>query len=320
MTVVYHIETHRNPRQVEHLVRTLVSGDTDTLVVIDQDRRFESPDSALLTRLGAVLHLSDGGYGDLTHVRRWLRTVQWLQDEGIDYRWLSNLSGQDYPVRSLAAIHGDLAATRTDAFVETFDVFDEAQTPWGIARGRTRYEFEHRRFRALTPHAQRLIRPAQALNVMQPWVRVSTAYGLAVGKASSSPWGHDVVLKGGSFFTTLRRPAVEAVRRFVDVRSDVMAYLEGCLAPEEVFFQTALGWAIEHDREAATLVVENDCRRYFDFTHTEFNHPKTLTEDDLPLAARSGADFARKFDDASNPGVLDRIDQLVGTGATSAAG
>jgi hypothetical protein len=129
-----------------------------------------------------------------------------------------------------------------------------------------------------------------------------------------------VVLKGGSFFTTLRRPAVEAVRRFVDVRSDVMAYLEGCLAPEEVFFQTALGWAAEHDREALTLVIENDCRRYFDFTHTEFNHPKTLTEDDLPLATRSGADFARKFDDAAHPGVLDRIDQLVGTGAASAAG
>lgn len=320
MTVVYHLETHRNPRQIEHLVRRLVSEVADAVVVVDHDRRFEPPDAAVLARLGAVLHLSDGGYGDLSHVRRWLGTVQWLDDEGIAYSWLTNLSGQDYPVRSMAAIHGDLAVTRSDAFVQTFDVLDAAESRWGVARGRTRYEFEHHRLMALSQNAQRLIRPVQALNVVQPWVRLSTAYGLAFGTSRPSPWGADVVLKGGSFFTTLRRPAVEAVRNFVDSRADVMAYLEGCLAPEEVFFQTALGWAVEHDSAAATLVVENDCRRYFDFTNTEFNHPKTLTEHDVPLAMGSGADFARKFDDASHPGVLDRIDDLVSNGAASATG
>jgi hypothetical protein len=320
MTVVYHVETHRNPRQVEHLVRTIVEGAPDALVVVDHDSRFPSPDRTVLEGLGVVLRLSEGGYGDLSHVRRWLATARWLQDEGIGFEWLSNLTGQDYPVRSVAAIHTDLAKSEVDAFIQTFPVLDAQQTRWSVAQGRTRYEFGHRRVRRLSPRSQRLLRPLQAVNLAQPWLRLSTAYGLTVGVSRESPWGADVVLRGGSYFTTLRRPAVEAVLRFVDSRPDVMTYLERCLAPEEVFFQTALGWVTAHDPEYRSLVVQNDCRRFFDFSQTELNHPRTLTEADLPTVLGSGADFARKFDEAATPGLLDTIDELLSAAPASAAG
>ncbi len=309
MTVVYHIETHRNPRQIESLVRAIVRGAPDALVVVDHDRSFDAPDPGTLARLGAELRLSDGGYGDMTHVDRWLTTARWLRAEGIEYSYLTNLTGQDYPVRPVAQIHADLAGSGVDAYIQTFAVLDPDETKWGVARGRTRYEYRHRRLGRLRPWQQRALRPVQIVNAVQPWVRVTTSVGLALGRRERAPWGDDLVLRGGSFFCTLSRSAVDAVLRFDNFRPDVADYLSGSIAPDEVYLQTALGWAVDHDPKASSLVVENDCRRYFDFSESTFNHPRTFTSDDLPTVLGSGADFARKFDEACYPGVLEVVDR-----------
>ncbi len=319
MTFVYHVESHRNPRQIERLVRALVSGAPDALVIVNHDRSFESPDPSVIAGLGAELQLSDGGYGDMTHVNRWFSTARWLRAEGVDYSYLSNLTGQDYPIRPPAQIQTDLSSTGVDAFIQTFGVLDPDDTKWGVARGRTRYDFQHERLRRLSPWQQRALRPLQVLNVVQPWVRVTTSTGLAWGRRDPGPWGTDVELRGGSFFCTLSRGAVDAVLRFADRRPDVAEHLSGSIAPDEVYLQTALGWAIANDPEASDLVVENDCRRYFDFSESTFNHPRTLARENLPAAFASGADFARKFDEARYPGVLDAVDARLEVAAEGGA-
>lgn len=308
MTFVYHVETHRNPRQIESLVRAIVRAAPDSLVVVDHDRSFESPDPSVLARLGAELRLSDGGYGDMTHVNRWLSTVHWLQAEGVAYDYLSNLSGQDYPIRPVDQIHSEVAGSGIDAFIETFSVLDPTETTWGVPRGRTRYEFGHRRLSRLRPWQQQALRPAQAINKLQPWLRLTTSTGLMVGRRADGPWSDDLVLRGGSFFCTLSTAAVGAVLRFADERPDVADYLTRCITPEEVYFQTALGWAVENDDESRTLAIENNCRRYFDFSESKFNHPRTFDRADLPVVLASDADFARKFDEARYPGVLSLVD------------
>ena len=316
MKVVYHIETHRNPRQIERLVRTLMRGAPDALVIVDHDQAWESPDPALLSGLGAVLRLSDGGYGDMSHVRRWMNTAEWLKREGIDYDWLSNLTGQDYPIRSVESIHADLALSDADAYIQTFEVFNADETRWGVSRGRTRYDYHHHRLVRLSPRAQRALRPLQAVNKVQPWVRVTTSTGLALGVRDSGPWQHDVVLRGGSFFCTLGRRSVEAVLRFAAERPDVARHLEGSIAPDEVYLQTALGWAVDHDPQSKDLNIDGYCKRYFDFSESTFNHPRTFLKGDVPAVLASGADFARKFDEARNPGVLDLVDAEVGASLT----
>ena len=109
--------------------------------------------------------------------------------------------------------------------------------------------------------------------------------------------------------------------RFADERPDVADFLSGSIAPDEVYIQTALGWATTHDAGGRSLVISNDCRRYFDFSESTLNHPRTFTLDDLPDVLGSDADFARKFDEARSPGVLDAVDahllQRVGDDAPS---
>lgn len=195
-----------------------------------------------------------------------------------------------------------------DAFIQTFSVLDATETTWGVARGRTRYEFRYQRVGQLKSWQQLAIRPVQVVNTVQPWVRLTTSTGLRLGRRAEAPWGEGLVLRGGSLFCTLSQRAVQAVLQFASERPDVAEFLSSCVSPEEVYLQTALGWAVANDEQSLDLVIENDCRRYFDFSESAFNHPRTFTRTDLPAVFASGADFARKFDEARHPGVLALVD------------
>ena len=134
MTVVYHVETHRNPRQIERLARALLVRTPDAVVVIDHDKRFEAPDRRVLDKLGAHLRLSDGGYGDMSHVYRWMQS-RGVAGVGNSYTWVSNLTGRDYPIPPLDQVHAELTASAADAYIQTFDVLDADETHWGVAQG-----------------------------------------------------------------------------------------------------------------------------------------------------------------------------------------
>jgi hypothetical protein len=286
----------------------------DAVVVINHDERSEPLDVQALGKLGAVVQHAPGGYSDMSHARRWLQTVEWLMNEGVEFDWLSNLSGQDYPLRPLDQVHAELGASSADAYLEMFKVFDPSSTPWGLARGTTRYTFRHRRICRLRQEQMAVLRPLQVVNRLQPWFRMTTATGLTFGLRAAAPWGDDLTLYGGSFFTTLRRSAIDHVRTFVKSEPEVMEFLDGALAPAEVFFQTALGW------NTGELRIVNDCRRYFDFSNTRFNHPRTLVSADLPQVFASGKDFARKFDHETDSATLDAIDAHLERVAAEAVG
>ncbi len=84
----------------------------------------------------------------------------------------------------------------------------------------------------------------------------------------------------------------------------------GALCPDEAFPHT---------------VLANDCSlklsprelRYYDFTGAVLGHPKLLGLDDLPLVMASGCYFARKFDLARDPYILDVIDERRASAAGS---
>jgi hypothetical protein len=105
----------------------------------------------------------------------------------------------------------------------------------------------------------------------------------------------------GSNFTTLSRAFCEHLFSGDQSVARCRRYFEFVRLPEEFFFQTAL----VNSRFAATLV--NDNKRKIIWTGGP--HPRTLTMSDLPALLTSGAWFARKFDDAVDPDVLDALDR-----------
>ena len=304
MRVAYLVQSHRGPEQVLRLARALRSGSAESLVHLSHDRRGPELPVAALEALGGVsVHLDEGGYGDWSHVRRWLAAVAWLRDRGEPVDWVTNLTGQDYPLRPLAAIEADLAAADVDGFVEHFDVFGPAST-WPAHRARSRYLYRHRRLAALSPATARRLRPVQAVNRVQPWVRVHVSYGLTVGVRRPSVFTPSFRLYGGSAYSTLRWAAALRVLERAQTDRSLVAQFEHGLSPEEAFTQTVL-------LNDATLRISPESRRYFDFRGSQQNHPRVLTADDLPQALASGADFGRKFDLAADPRVFDLLDDVV---------
>jgi len=304
MRVGYLIQSHREPDQVLRLVRALRSGSPSSLIHISHDERGPALDATTLTALpGVSVHHDRGGYGDFTHVERYLTALEWLRDSGADVDWVVNLTGQCYPLRSVADIERDLRESHVDGFLEYFDAFGP-DSRWPAHRVRSRYLFRHRGLSALSPGARSRLRPLQAVNRLQPLVRVHVSYGLTVGVRAPSIFAAGFRLYGGSAYAALRWPAAMYVLERVRTDRRLLAQFAHALSPEEAIVQTVLC-------NAGRFRLANDARRFFDFSGSRFNHPRVLGPDDLGPAVASGADFGRKFDLGRDPQVFDRLDEIV---------
>jgi len=98
---------------------------------------------------------------------------------------------------------------------------------------------------------------------------------------------------GGSQWWNLSRAAADHVLEFVERHPDYRRYHEHTLAPDEIFFQSALlgtGFAEGHE-------VVDDALRFIRWPEGG-SHPRPLGPQDLPAMRASGALFARKLDPA----------------------
>lgn len=299
----YQVHTHRAPAQVVRLVRHLVRASTGAVVLVSHDERGEPLDAAALERLGDVHVLrTRGGYGDFSHVDRWMDAARWLTTHSVDYDWMVTVSGQDYPVRPLARVECELRGSAFDGYVEHFPVF-AASSRWPRRRARIRYLYRHRRLPAMPAAARRALRLASVIGLVQPLLALNAAYG-SVALRTPTPFGPGFPLYGGSFFTSLRRECVEYLRSFYEQRPAIVRYFRGTLAPEEVFFQTVL-------LASGRFALSGDCKRFLDFSGGDGARPRLLGVADLPVLLDSGAHFARKFDQAYDANVLDALDDAV---------
>lgn len=301
MRFCYHIQSHRSPEQLTRLVHAVKRYSPNSVIHISHDVNGARLDVAELQSLpDVVVQFHEGGYGDFSHVDRYMAAVDWLNGEGVHVDWLVNITGQDYPLRPLGAAEDELVQSGADGFMEYWDAFGP-ESHWPRRRVRSRYYFHHRRLMPLTATQKKVLRPLQALNRVQPLLRLHVSYGLAVGHRVRSPFGPDLRLHGGSAFSSLSWPVVAYLREYFDRRPDVVEYFRRCLSPVEAVFQTIVC-------SAGQFNLVPDCKRYFDFRGSEFNHPKSLTAEDLPRALASGAHFARKFDYEKHPELMDVLD------------
>lgn len=312
MRCCYHVQTHRSPHQVERLVATIRRSSPDSVIHISHDRNGPPLDITNLSRMGdTFVELHDGGYGDFSHVDRYLAGVDFVERHGLDVDWFVNLTGQDYPLVPLDRAEEELRSSGVDGFVEHWDAYSAA-AHWPAGRVRSRYEFRHHRVVPLSPRSQRLLHPLQAVNRVQPLVRVHVSYGLAIGRRTrplldgGTEPGLALALHGGSAYASLRWPVARLVRDVLTARPDLVDYFRHTLSPAEVVLQTIICHSPAF--RSGELRLDPDCKRWFDFRGSRFNHPKDLTLDDLPVALASGAHFARKFDAERRPELLDLLD------------
>lgn len=314
--VVYFLQTHTRPAQIARLVRVITEGSPDAVVLISHDVAGQPLDVPSLQALGNVHVLFHrGNYGDFSHVDRYFAAVDWLEENGIDYNWLENLSGQDYPLRPIAEIEAELDSTSFDGFLLYTAVFPE-RVPPAADHGATgyqlappfdaamRYDYRHWRLGKATDLKYRLMYPLMALNLVQPWIRVSNSYAVVGVRRRHSVFGPDFHCYGGSFFCTLRAGCVRYIREYARANPQVIDFFRTAMAPEETFFHSVLV-------NSGQFKLTTDYKRYIDWSVQNYTHPKTLGLEDVPALLASDAHWARKLDLSKDPGLFDVLDQRV---------
>ena len=319
--VCYCIHTHTRPAQIERLVQLIRSGcSPDSVVVIHHNAAGAPLDIPRLESLpGVYVIQGPGGYGDFSHLDRYFAVVDWLDAHGVQFDWLQNLTGQDYPLRPIADIEHRLVHSGVDGYLQYVPVFPERTPPdvdwgagpelrlWSRFDASMRYDYRNRRIGSPTAAKQRWLRPVMAVNLVQPWIRVSLAYSTVGVRRKSTIFTDDFIAYGGSFFCALSASCARYIRDFAYDNPEIVEFFRSLLDPEEVFFQTVLV-----NSRKFTLVPEGT--HYSDFAKSRNNHPKVLGVTDLPALLGSGTDWARKFDSSQDSEVLDILDRSVRKG------
>jgi hypothetical protein len=299
--VCYHVQSHTLPGQLVRLIRTIRASSPTSLVVVSHAETGPEIDlGGLVGDPAVIVRPVPGGYGDFSHVERWLEVVELLAERGEDYDWLCNLSGQDYPLVPLGRAERELVEGGADGYLQYFPAFGGPK--WPRRKAVTRYAFGYVRL-PMSARVQRLLRPLAAVNRVQPLVRFSPAYRAVGVRRRRLPFPEQDWY-GGSFFCSLSRDCATYLCDWVRDHPAEVRYLRRVLAPEEVFFQTVL-------LSAGRFTLANDSKRYFDFRGSTANHPKTLRVADLPRMTSRGAHFARKLDERVDAELLDVLDERV---------
>jgi hypothetical protein len=273
---------HRYPLQLGRLVERLAAPEARIYLHVDRgtppevyaSMRRELAGRSGVTWLGRC-YSRHASFGLVQAALAGLRSA--LAD-GCDYAQL--LSGQDYPLRPVAALEEFLTAHAGRSFIQFRPLPDEDWPREGAAR------FARWHFRFDWPETR---------------LRVKLERGL--GRVFNRLWPNrrppaNLALYGGAAWWCLHASCAKQALGFAGSRGG--AFFRFARYPDEAFFQTAL-W--NSPRRAA---LHGSHLTYIDWNGPPF--PRLLGPEDFEALAASGKFFARKFDPARSQGLLDRID------------
>jgi hypothetical protein len=214
-------------------------------------------------------------YSGFGHVRSTIKGLDFLEKQGIDYDYVNLLTGQDYPLKSHAAISAFLENNRGKSFIEHFTLTASSWTDGGMTR------ITHLWF-----HSTGKVRnyPRDRFPLL---FQRKIPYGLA-------PWG-------GSGYWTLYKEHADYVTRFVRSHPKYVRFFRRGHVPDEIFFQTIL-----LNSPNRTDIV-NDDLRYVDWSDPR-EAPKVLGKGDWDKLEAGDDLFARKFDIGRDADILPMID------------
>ncbi len=288
MTVVYIVISHRNPDQVLRLVRVLGEGPA-ARVLVRHDPRGERLDQADIEAAGGepVEDRIESRWGGWAHLRLILGCVREASARH-NPDWVLILSGQDYPLRPLAEIESDLEASPADARLGSVRRVEHRRPAAGDDEFFLRCRYRHYTRPRVIPPLPGSLRPLAYSRDLPPLVGLRRIEPPPLEFFASADW------------LTLGRAATRKVLAASEDRG-LMRHFRRVAVPSESFFASVLVGD-------PALIVERDNRRFASFAEGAA-HPDTLTSRDYDRLLTSRADFARKFDAALDPHVLDLLDE-----------
>jgi len=72
---------------------------------------------------GVHVLMASCAYGGFSRLDRYFAAVDWLDAHMVEFGWLENVTGQDYPLRPMAEIESILASSDVDGYLQYAPVF-----------------------------------------------------------------------------------------------------------------------------------------------------------------------------------------------------
>jgi hypothetical protein len=319
-TVAYVILCHDKAGQALRLAATIRRLSPRARVILRHNRSTGYIDQAMAAGAGADLLVSrlPTRWGDWSLVAAALEAFRFARERH-DPDWMVLISGQDYPIRDLAAWERELLEGDDDAVVPGEPL---GFGPFGL-RPRTDQDglimrYTHRWYRLpqlglvpRMPHSlvrvvkavwYRYLYPLQAVVTLNELPREN---GWVLGvRRRRVPWTPSTPSYKGEQWAALSRRAVAAA---LDgpLAERWQRYFATTLIPDEAYFPTLLANApdIRVRRQSISWLRWHD--------DVAKPHPVIIDREILDEAVHSGLPFARKFDEGTEPGVLDLVDNSV---------
>lgn len=279
MKIAHLILAHTAPAQLARLIAALEH--EDAWFFVHLDRKADLRAFSFLSfhkRVVLVPARVDVRWGAYSIVEATLRGFEAINASGVGFQMVNLLSGADYPLKSPAEIHDFFSQHGSKNFMEFYSV----QQEWTEAIPRlTEYHLTNYQF------------PGKY--AAQKWLN-------KLAPRRSMPAGLEAV--GRSQWMSLTTDAVRYILQYLGNHPGVRRFFKLSWAPDEIIFQTIL-----YNSPFRSSLV-NDNLRYIDWSEGQAS-PKLLTEADLDPMLTSGKLFARKFDLARSPGVIEAIDRKI---------
>lgn len=278
MRIAFIILAHKNPLQLERLLRRLSHPQVDCYVHLDA--KADMPAFQPLLRMPQVYFIpkrSQVNWAGFGTIRASLDSMEVVLAAQRNYTHLHLISAQDYPLLPIREILDFFATHPGKEFIDILppDALSAVMTKI------TRYHFEDIQFKGkyfLTGCVNKIL-PAR-----------KTPMGLET-------WG-------GSLWWSITEPCATYCIDFIKQHPAFLHFYKYSWGGDEFIYQTII---MNHPGFRKQVMYDN--LRYIDWSEGKA-HPRTFTINDLPAMLQSGKLFARKFDIATGTDILDQLDTI----------
>lgn len=280
----YILQIHKNPNQVNMFLNQLIADDQAD-VYIHIDKRHYEEISGKILRSPNIKILQQSiicEWGDISQVDTTILLLRELLASQNDYDFVCLRSGQDLLVKN--GFKNFLLENKDKIFIDFFNITWKNE---GAVRLNWP-KFTRRRY--TTAHPFRILRRM---------VKYFYDKGIKI-IPNRNYWPEDYDFYCGSQWFTIPLDAAKYIITFLEENKWYRQYFENTYTPDEWFFHTLL----MNSQYKSNIVKNNLLYLRMGESLSERNSPVYLTSEDIISIENSNHFFARKFDEAIDPAVI----------------
>lgn len=284
MRTAHLIIVHKNPEQIERLVKRLQHPDFDFYIHVDKKVNIKQfLNIGLLKNVYFISNRVDVRWACYNTSKAILYSIVEICNSGKKYNFINHMSGQDYPLKPVEYIADFFKNNSGKEYITYRDIIHD----WKEAQMRyNRFHFINYRING------NLIVGRDTFEKL-----ASLIFGKRKLPYSLHPYGES------SFWMLSPETALFVANRVLNDKKLTRFFSTTWCADEFVFQTIIMNSAIKSR-------VVNENFRYINWSEKKAN-PKILTLDDINELQKSSMLFARKFDITQDAKILDIIDEIL---------